>query len=110
MYVVIEVMGFSALFVPLMASNLAVYLVEPSVVQVYTILMSTAILLSSGFFANIAVWALFTGQTYVWLISQFICILSLMSFVLIEWHEVKVSTPAFNTSCLHSSILCLEAS
>jgi len=109
-YILIELIGFLALFVPVLTSQFSFYLVEPNVIQIHTILMSTAILLSSGFFANIAFWALLVHQTYMWLISIFMCILSLTSFMIIEWQELKVTTPAFNTSCFHSSIITLEAS
>lgn len=110
MYILIESMGFLALFVPLFNSNLTCYLIEPSVIQVYTILMSTLILLSSGYLTNIAAWALFTHQTYIIIIARLLCVIAAFSFILIEWHELQTSTPAFNTSCLHSSIVTLEAS
>ena len=103
-------MGFSALFVPLFNCHLTCYLMERSALQVYTVLMSTTILLSSGYLTNIAAWAVFTYQTYIFLIAQILCILASLSFILIEWHELKTSSPAFNTNCLHSSIITVEAS
>ena len=110
MYVLIESMGFLALFVPLFTSNLTCYVMEPNALQIYTILMSTAILLSSGYLTNIAAWALFTYQTYVIIVVRLLCVLAAFSFILIEWHELQTSTPAFNTNCLHSSLITLEAS
>nr|ALR87303.1 cytochrome c oxidase subunit 3 [Perkinsela sp. GillNOR1/I] len=108
MYILIESMGFLALFVPLFNSNLTCYLMEPNALQVYTILMSTAILLSSGYLTNIAAWALFTYQTYIIIVARLLCVIAAFSFILIECHELQTSTPAFNTSCLHSSIVTLE--
>ena len=107
---VIELMAFLSLFAPLFQCHFNVYLVSLQCTESIVMFLNTTFLILSGYFINVCIWSIHLYQPYVAMLTLMLCMIFAFSFIITEFNEVKVSNIAFNTNCLRTSVLTLEAS